>query len=126
MTRPARPRQSGARETARGLPSLRFHHSTELRTRTLAVLDALESADDPTEHREALAEVVMELTDVGLAYYFLKPVQDAKVGVLAMQTTKVGLAGILRLMSPVARRVLGGMDREQLLGVSAHIRELMD
>ena len=126
MTRPARPRQSGARETARGLPSLRFHHSTELRTRTLAVLDALESADDPTEHREALAEVVMELTDVGLAYYFLKPVQDAKVGVLAMQTTKVGLAGILRVMSPVARRVLGGMDREQLLGVSAHIRELMD
>lgn len=126
MTRPARPKQSGAREAARGLPSLRFHHSTELRTRTLAVLDTLESADDPTEHREALAEVVMELTDVGLAYYFLKPVQDAKVGVLAMQTTKVGLAGILRVMSPVARRVLGGMDREQLLGVSAHIRELMD
>ncbi|MBK8006850.1 MAG: hypothetical protein IPK12_24040 [Gemmatimonadetes bacterium] len=68
----------------------------------------------------------MELTDVGLAYYFLKPVQDAKVGELAMQTTKVGLAGILRVMSPVARRVLGGMDQEQLLGVSAHIRELMD
>lgn len=68
MTRPARPKHSGGREAARGLPSLRFHHSTELRTRTLAVLDALESADDPTEHREALAEVVMELTDVGLAY----------------------------------------------------------
>ena len=126
MKRSGRSKTSGSRETTRGLPYLRFYHSKELRTRTLAVLDALDAADDPTEHADALADIVLELTETGLAYYFLRPVQAAKVGVLAMQTTKVGLAGILRVMGPVARRVLGGMAQEQLLEVTGHIRELMD
>lgn len=107
------------------LPSLRFHHSKDLRTRTLRVLDALEGAPDATAHCDALADIVLELTEVGLSYYFLKPVQDAKAGMLATQTTKMGLGGILRVMSPVARRVLGGMDHDQLLAVSAHLRALM-
>ena len=126
MKRSGRFKTSGSRETTRGLPYLRFYHSKDLRTRTLAVLDALESADDPTEQADALADIVLELTETGLAYYFLRPIQAAKVGVLAIQTTKVGLAGILRVMGPVARRVLGGMDQEQLLEVTGHIRELME
>lgn len=110
---------------AAGLPYLRFYHSKALRTRTLAVLDKLETAEDATSQREALAEIVLELTETGLAYYFVKPVQDAKVGYMAEQTTKLGIAGILRLMGPVTRRVIGGMDVDQLLSVSSHIRHLM-
>lgn len=110
---------------AAGLPYLRFYHSKALRTRTLAVLDKLETAEDATSQREALAEIVLELTETGLAYYFVKPVQDAKVGYMAEQTTKLGIAGILRLMGPVTRRVIGGMDADQLLSVSSHIRHLM-
>lgn len=110
---------------AAGSPYLRFYHSKALRTRTLAVLDKLETAEDATGQREALAEIVLELTETGLAYYFVKPVQDAKVGYMAEQTTKLGIAGILRLMGPVTRRVIGGMDADQLLSVSSHIRHLM-
>ncbi len=108
-----------------GLPYLRFYHPVSLRTRTLAVLDALETADDATSQREALAGLVLELTESGLGYYFVKPVQDAKVGYLAQQSTKLGIAGILRLMGPVTRRVIGGMDADQLRSVSSHIRHLM-
>jgi len=68
---------------------------------------------------------VLELTETGLAYYFVKPVQEAKVGYLAEQSTKLGLAAILRVMGPVARRVLSGMNTEQLQSVSRHIRHLM-
>jgi len=110
---------------AQGLPSLRFYHSQALRTRTLSVLEALETAADATRHRDALAEVVLELTETGLAYYFVKPVQAAKVGFMAENTTKLGIAGILRVMGPVARRVIGGMSADQLLSVSKHIRHLM-
>jgi hypothetical protein len=116
-----RERKSGAN----GLPSLRFYHSKPLRTRTLSVLEALETAEDATSHRDALAEVVLELTEAGLAYYFVKPVEAAKVGFMAEKTTKLGIAGILRLMGPVARRVIGGMNADQLLSVSKHIRHLM-
>jgi len=110
---------------AAGSPYLRFYHSRTLRTRTLAVLDALETAEDATSQREALAEVVLELTETGLAYYFVKPVQAAKVGYMAEQSTKLGIAGILRLMGPVTRRVIGGMNAQQLRSVSDHIRHLM-
>jgi len=110
---------------AAGLPSLRFYHSEALRIKTLSVLDALETAKDATTQREALAEVVLELTETGLAYYFVKPVQAANVGFMAEQTTKLGISGILRVMGPVARRVIGGMGAPQLLSVSGHIRHLM-
>ena len=110
---------------AAGLPSLRFYHSEALRTRTLAVLDALETAEDPTGQSKALAGIVLELTETGLAYYFVKPVEDAKVGFMAEQSTRLGIAGILRVMGPVTRRVIGGMDAAQLRSVSGHIRHLM-
>ena len=113
-------RKSGAR-----LPSLRFYHSKSLRTKTLSVLDALETAEDATSHRDALAEVVRELTEAGIAYYFVKPVQAAKVGFMAEQSIKLGLAGILRIMGPIVRRVIGGMNAHQLRSVSKHIRYLM-
>lgn len=125
MTRAVGGKKPGEHGADRGLPFLRFYHSRALRTKTLRVLDALEQSEDATDHRDALAEVVLELTETGLAYYFMKPVQAAKASFIATQTTKMGLAGILRVMGPVARRVIGGMDQSQLLVVSAHIRELM-
>jgi hypothetical protein len=108
------------------LPSLRFYHSESLRSRTLAVLERIEKADDATDQRDALAAVVVELTESGLDYYFVKPVRAAKVGFMAEQSTKLGIASILRVMGPVARRIIGGMDSGQLRVVAAHVRHLMD
>jgi hypothetical protein len=54
-------------------PFLRFYHSESLRAKTLAVLATLEKAKDPREHRDALADIVVELTDAGMEYYFLPP-----------------------------------------------------
>ena len=121
----SRGRRNETKGTA-GLPHLRFYHSVSLRTKTLSVLDELEESEDATGQREALAELVLELTKCGLAYYFMKPVEAAKVGFMAEQSTKLGLATIRRVMSPVVRRVIGGMDADQLLLVSQHIRHLME
>ncbi len=121
------PRGDGSDELrgAVRLPYLRFYHSASLRSKTLAVLDALETAEDATIHSKALAELVLELTETGLAYYFVKPVEDAQVGFMAEQSTKLGIVGIRRVMGPVTRRVIGGMSASQLLSVSKHIRQLM-
>jgi hypothetical protein len=114
------------RGAATELPFLRFYHSKAIRAKTLSVLEALEAAEDATSHRDELAEIVLQLTEAGLAYYFEIPVEAAKVGMMARQTTKLGIAGILRVMGPVARRVIGGMNATQLLIVSKHIRHLME
>src|SRR5271169_5295104 len=54
---------------------LRFYHSEDLRIKTLALLTALEQAPDPTKHRVALAELIVELSGVGMDYYFMQPIK---------------------------------------------------
>ena len=66
-------------------PFLRFYHSKSLRTKTLAVLATLEKAKDSTQHRDALADVIGELIDSGMEYYFLRPLKLAKAGFFTEQ-----------------------------------------
>jgi len=106
-------------------PSLRFFHSTSLRARTNKVLSGIERDEDPTEHGEALSSLVVDLTEAGFTYYCLKPLEQAKVGFVARQTASLGMAGALRMMSPVIRNILGGADAKQLRAITRHIRQLM-
>jgi hypothetical protein len=111
--------------SASAKPSLRFFHSTALRTRSNKVLAALERDEDPTEHAGALSSLVVDLAEAGMDYYFLKPLQQAKVGFVARQTASLGMGGALRVMSPVIRSILAGMNAAQLHVIARHIRQLM-
>lgn len=106
-------------------PSLRFHHSDLLRKRTLDLLDALEHAKDATVHREALAEVVVELTRSGFDAYFLQPLRQARAGFILEQTASLGLAGALQMMGPVIRQMIGRLNGPQLVSVSGSLRQFM-
>jgi len=106
-------------------PFLRFYHSESLRSKTLTVLDDLESAEDPTRHRESLANVVMELTKAGMDHYFMKPLKVAKAGFLVEQSAQLGMTGSVRVMSSVVGSIIGRMNGPQLLSVAGSIRELM-
>jgi len=106
-------------------PFLTFHPTGRVHEKTLAVLDALEQAADPTVHRDALAGVVEELTNWGMNYCFLQPLEHAKVGFLVQQSANIALAGTLQVMSSVIRKIIGRMDGPQLLSVSGYIRRLM-
>ena len=106
-------------------PSLRFFHAKPLRKRTLAVLDAVEGDDDPTRHAAVLTEVVIELTEAGFGYYLLKPLEMVDSNFVVRQSASFGTSACLRVMSPIFRTILGGMDGKQLLVVSGFIRSLM-
>jgi hypothetical protein len=106
-------------------PFLRFHHSEALRRKTLAVIAAVEQAGEPATHRDALADLVVELTESGLDYYFIKQLKLAKPGFLVEQSANLGMAGTQRVMGTVIRQVIGRMEGPQLLSVCGSIRELM-
>ncbi len=106
-------------------PSLRFFHSADLRASSNKVLAALERDKDPTQQVGALSSLVVDLTEAGLDYYFLKPLQQAKVGFVARQTASFGMAGALRVMSPIIRSILAGTNATQLRVIARHIRHLM-
>jgi hypothetical protein len=105
-------------------PSLRFHHSSALRAKTDAVLDAIVAAPDHPKHASALADVVHELINAGMDYYFLRALKQAQVGFVAEQSAKLGMSGAVTLISSVTRKFVLRMNPDQLLVVVSHIRAL--
>jgi hypothetical protein len=118
-------RRSAPSEPAGAGPFLRFHHSATLRKKTLALLDAIEQADDATVHRDALAELVVELTGSGLDAFFIKPLKAARAGFIVEQSAALGMKGVQQVMASVIRQIIGRMGGPQLLSVSGSIRQFM-
>jgi len=105
-------------------PFVRFYHSPASRDKMHATLSALEQATHPEKHRDDLADLVDELTETGMDYYFLRGLQSAKMGFVAEQSAKLGLLGAVKLITSVSRKFIARMDAAQLTAVSRHIREL--
>jgi hypothetical protein len=106
-------------------PFLRFYHSEALRKKTLSLLGTLERARDATAHRDALADIVVELTNSGMDYYFMRPLKLAKAGFILEQSASLGMAGVQKVMASVIRQIIGRMESPQLLSVCGYIRQLM-
>jgi hypothetical protein len=121
---PAPAPKASAPGSAATEPSLRFHHSKALRAKTLAVLDALEAAPAHPRHGDALADLVTELIEAGMDYYFMRALKQAQVGFVAEQSARLGMTGAVKLMSSVNRKFILRMNQDQLLIVARHIREL--
>jgi hypothetical protein len=120
----AAPGKSAAAPKAAVQPSMRFYHSEALREKTHAVLDALEAAPGHPRHGDALADLVAELIDAGMDYYFMRALKQAKVGFVTEQSARMGLSGAVKLMASVNRKFIVRMDQDQLLVVAQHIRAL--
>jgi hypothetical protein len=106
-------------------PFLRFHHSAPLRRKTLSLVEALEQAENPVAHGDALADLVVELTNAGLDAYFMQPLKLAKPGFVVEQSASLGMVGVQRVLGTVIRRVIGRMDGTQLLSVCGSIGQFM-
>lgn len=106
-------------------PFLRFHHSHELRVKTLEILVTVETAEKATEYSGELTELVLELTDHGMNQYFLQSLKATKANFVVQQSAALGLAGVKKVMGTVIRNILGRMDDRQLLVVCNSIREFM-
>lgn len=106
-------------------PFLRFHHSQKLRTKTLQVLEAVETAEKASTCSEQLTELVLELTQTGMDQYFLQSLKATKANFVVQQSAALGLAGVQKVMGSVIRNILGRMDDRQLLSVCGSIRQFM-
>ncbi|HJV76074.1 MAG TPA: hypothetical protein VJ654_17770 [Noviherbaspirillum sp.] len=101
---------------------MRFYYSKALQKKTYAVLDALEQAPDHPKHSKAVADLVSELIEAGMDYYFLKALKLAKVGFIAEQSARLGVSTAVKLISSLSQKYIAGMDKNQLLVVARHIR----
>lgn len=104
---------------------MRVYHSDELHEKTLLMLTTLERARDPTAHRDALAELAVELTNNGLDYCFVQPLKVAKAGFILEQSASIGMAGAQQALAIVIRNIIARMDGPQLRSVAQSLREFM-
>ena len=93
--------------------------------KTLTLLSTVELAQDPTAHRDALSNLVVELANSGMDYYFMRQLKLAKPGFVVEQSANLGMAGVQQVMGSVIRQIIGRMDKPQLLSVCGSIRQLM-
>jgi hypothetical protein len=124
-TSPRLARPSAATAALADKPFLRFHHSAPLRRKTLSVVETLEQCEDPAAHVDALADLVVELTNAGLDAYFMQPLKLAKPGFVVEQSASLGMVGVQGVLGTVIRQVIGRMNGAQLLSVCGSIRQFM-
>jgi hypothetical protein len=89
------------------------------------LLDAIEQAADATAHRDELSDLVVELSNAGMDYFFIKQLKLARPGFIVEQSAKLGMAGVQQVMGSVIRKIIGRMDDAQLLSVCGSIRQFM-
>ena len=123
--RPRAARTATRRPAPTAKPFLRFHFSHDLQTKTVAVLDALEGSPEPEQHRDALADIVVELTHAGLDAYFMQPLKLAKAGYVTQRSASLGMAGATRVMGSIISSIIGRMNEPQLRSVCGSIRQFM-
>ena len=103
---------------------MRFYHSKALREKTLIVLNEVEVSPGHPRHGDVMADLVAELIEAGMDYYFMRALKQAKVGFVVEQSARMGMSGAIKLISSVNRKFIVRMDKDQLLVVAQHIREL--
>ncbi len=108
-------------------PGARFAFAVpgELAARTEAVVAKLRADDDRKQHLPELVKVVLELTATGLHYYFLYPLELAKVGLVSRSAAKVGIAAAGKSIPVIVRRVIGSMSDDQLLEVAEFLDRML-
>jgi len=111
--------------TGQGRDLVAFEISPELRQRIEAALAELRAAPDPKTCVPELVEAVLEMTAVGLDYFYLRPLEAIQAGLVLRSTAKVGIAAAGKGLPIIVRRVVGALSKEQLLVLADVIEGLL-
>jgi hypothetical protein len=97
-----------------------------LRTRALYTIDELRTRG--TADREAvdkLFELIIELTEAGLDFFFLEPLRRLEASKMMMSMAKVGISGMLKGSKMVIHKVLKKLDDRSLVAILDFIEEII-
>ncbi len=91
-----------------------------------SALTVLEQAPDPSRYRNAVGGPGdgVDGQRAGILY-FMRALDLAKAGFVSKQSAGAGLGTVKKVMGPVVHNMVGRLDKEQLLIVAGHIRQLM-
>ena len=104
---------------------LGFRLDEELTEEMLSTIEQLRSNPGHKDHVAALVKTVLKLTDVGLHEFYVRPLEQAKAGTIALGTAKVGISAAKRGISVVVNKLLKGMSEKQLRSIADSMEDLL-
>jgi len=112
-------------EPEEGIAWVAFEISSELRQRAEVIVEQIRSDPDKQPHLSELVEVVLAMTDRGLYYYFLHPLEEADVGIVTRKAVSLALGTAGRTLPVVVRKTVKSLNDEQLLKIAEFIDHIL-
>lgn len=98
----------------------------ELRTRALYTVEQLRERGKADKVAiDQLFDLIVELTDAGLDFFFLEPLRRLNAGSMMMGMAKVGISSMLKGSKMVVHKVLKKLDDRSLGAILDFIEEII-
>ncbi len=97
----------------------------ELRTRTLETLQELRAADSISGYADRLIDLVDEISEHGMRYFFLHPVELVGLNTMAQKTIGVTIQSGKKAVLGVSRQLARRLDEEQLRQIADFLESLL-
>ncbi|MBQ0748057.1 MAG: hypothetical protein KBT82_16535 [Marinobacter sp.] len=100
--------------------------SDELRTRALYTVEELrERGKADKEAVDKLYNLIVELTDAGLDFFFLEPLRRLRASNMMLGMARVGISSMLKGSKIVVHKVLKKLDDRSLASILDFIEEII-
>ncbi|ARU55169.1 hypothetical protein OLMES_1084 [Oleiphilus messinensis] len=99
--------------------------SAEHHRRANDVIAKIKLAEQASKHTIELIDIILDLTEHGLHFYFLSPLERIGAGSMTMKVAKVGLGSTYKGMKMVISKVLKNLDDRQILMLTEFLEEIM-
>lgn len=98
----------------------------ELRTRALYTVGELRTRGKADKDAiDTLYDLIVELTEQGLDFFFLEPLRRLKAGSMMMGMAKMGIGSMLKGSKMVIHKVLKKLDDRSLSAILDFIEEII-
>ena len=98
----------------------------ELRTRALYTVSELKGRGKADKQAiDQLYELIVELTESGLDFFFLEPLRRLNAGSMMMGMAKMGISSMLKGSKMVIHKVLKKLDDRSLAAILDFIEEII-
>ena len=102
-----------------------FEISPAQYARVLEIVSALREEPADRDVVSSLIDLVLDLTDTGLNYFFLHSLELIGVGALRRKGAEIALGTAGRVLPPVVRSTVGSMTEGQLLKLADFIEHMV-
>jgi hypothetical protein len=102
-----------------------FQISREQYEQAQLVIGRIRNRKDKEETVAMLVDLIGDLTEEGLEFYYMRPLRLARANFFTKSATHMGLSSSRRAILMATRRVMGNMSFDQLNTIADHIETIV-